>query len=312
MIRDYLRIALTFMAEEEINYVKEVLKSDINLAYVGVMAFLMIAINFLGFLPLLLAGELFAVFIAQNARVQRLIRSRKNKHKQLEVEDTEKSIVLSLPKNYQNDFYSVRHLCEEIEKRSGELGDEGANQMMAGTLEKLSAFRFEYARMLRAHHLLSTRNYRNIQNALNSEIARAETAVEKEKSQQVRHALSQNLNILNKRLARIQKLDELVRLLEARLQVVRNSLSLIQDEIYTFTNVAGISDLVDNLLDNLSVGDEFRSAYEDVLFAEASGTGISALETSPLEAEVNQQYEPQIEDDTPRRPDPRQQIRRVK
>jgi hypothetical protein len=268
------------MTNDEINYVKEVLKSDVNLAYIGLMVFLMLVVNFWGFLPLLLAGEICALFIAQNSRVQRIIRSRKNKDKELEIQDTEKSIVEVLPPNYQADFHSVRSLCEEIERRSNELRDPGNKSLLAGVIEKLSAFRYEYARMLRAHHLLSSRNYRTLQNLLNNEISRAEKAVGGEKSEQVRHALAQNLNILKKRLARIQKLDELVRLLEARLQVVRNSLGLIQDEVYTFTDVAGISDLVSNLLDNLSISDEYRSAYEDILITEADG--ISALDESLL------------------------------
>jgi hypothetical protein len=296
------------MAEEEINYVKEVFKSDINLAFVGLMAFLMIVINFWGFLPLLAAGEIGALFVAQNSRVQRIIRARKNKDQKMEVEDSEKSIVVSLPMNYQQDFHQVRSLCEEIEKRSNELGDPGSNMMLSGIVEKLSSFRIEYAKMLRAHHLLSSRNYRNLQTMLGNEIAKAEKALDREQSPQVRQALSQNLSILQKRLARIQKLDELVRLLEARLAVVRNSLSLIQDEVYTFTNVAGISDLVDNLLDNLSISDEFRSAYEDVLVTKADN--MSALETSPEERSV---YDAQAPDssDEPRRP-PREHLRRVK
>jgi hypothetical protein len=159
--------------------------------------------------------------------------------------------------------------------------------------------------MLRAHHLLSTRNYHNLQIMLSSDISRSEKGVQKEGSEQVRQALSQNLNILKKRLAKLEKLDELVRLLEARLQVIRNSLSLIQDEVYTFTNVAGISDLVDNLLTNLSISDEFRSTYEDVLVTETA-SGMSALEASPAEPEAP------VEEDLARRRGAREHIRRVK
>jgi hypothetical protein len=296
------------MAEEEINYVKEVFKSDINLAFIGLMAFLMIVVNFWAFLPFLAAGEIATLFIAQNSRVQRIIRARKNKDQKMEVEDTEKHIVTSLPMNYQQDFHQVRALCEEIEKRSNELGDPGGNMMLSGIVEKLSSFRLEYAKMLRAHHLLSSRNYRNLQIMLGNEISKAEKALEREQSPQVRQALSQNLSILQKRLARIQKLDELVRLLEARLAVVRNSLSLIQDEVYTFTNVAGISDLVDNLLDNLSISDEFRSAYEDVLVTKADN--ISALETSPEEQSFYDANAPNSTGEQ-RRP-PHEHLRRVK
>lgn len=274
------------MADTEINYTEEVLKSNINLAFIGVMGFLMLVVNFWGFLPLLLAGEIGALFIAQNSRVQRVIRARKNKDKKVEIESAEETIVKSLPNAYQNDFLSLRRLCEEIEKRASELGNDiggsGTSALLTGVIEKLSAFRYDYARMLRAHHLLSTRNYRNIETALSNEISHAERAFERERSQQVRHALAQNLNVLKQRLSRVRKLDELVRLIEARLLVIRNSLSLVQDEVYSFTDVASISGLVDNLLTNLSVSDEFRTTYEDVLNVEASATNAGNWEAQLL------------------------------
>ena len=284
------------MANDEINYTKEVLSSNINLIFIGVMLFLMLVVNFFGFLPLLIAGEIGALFIAQMPRIQRLIRSQLNKDKKIEVEDAENTIIKALPTGYQNDFASVKRLCEEIERRTSEIGQDlggkGNSLMLTGIVEKLSAFRFDYARMLRAHHLLSNRNYRNITTGLEAEIKRAQTAVEREKSQQVKNALAQNLHILKQRLSRVSKLDELVRLLEVRLQVVRNSLSLIQDEVYTFTDVAGISGLVDNLLTNLSISDEFRTAYEEVLNTEDSTYGLAALEgeatNAPPESEPEQ------------------------
>jgi hypothetical protein len=281
---------------DDINYTKEVLSSNINLIFIGVMVFLMLVFSW-GFFPLLLAGEIAALFIAQMPRVQRLIRSQLNKDKKIEVEDQENTIIKALPTHYQNDFASVKRLCEEIERRTSEIGSDlggkGNSMMLTGIVEKLSAFRFDYARMLRAHHLLSNRNYRNIASGLENEIKRAETAVERERSQQVKNALAQNLHILKQRLARISKLDELVRLLEVRLQVVRNSLSLIQDEVYTFTDVAGISGLVDNLLTNLSLSDEFRTAYEEVLHAEDTAYGLAALEGGAADVMPEMTSEPE-------------------
>jgi hypothetical protein len=236
----------------------------------------------LGLLPLLLAGEIGALFVAQHPRVQRIIRARKNKDKVLEMVSTEDQIINALPRNYQEDFARLRNLCEEIERRAGELGEGGANTLLAGIVAKLAAFRSDYARMLRAHHLLSQRNYRNIETQLGRDITQAEQAVGRERSTQVRHALAQNLHVLQQRQARVRKLDELVRLLEARLQVIPNSLRLVQDEVYTFTDVASISGLVDSLLTNLSISDEFRSAYEDVLNAEAELTGLPDLELPAL------------------------------
>jgi hypothetical protein len=102
---------------------------------------------------------------------------------------------------------------------------------------------------------------------------------------------------LKQRLGRIRKLDELVRLLEARLQVIRNSLGLVHDEVYTFTDIAGISGLVDNLLTNLRLSEEFRTAYEDVLSSEAGiGEVDHLLESESIEADI-----PAPEDRVPQR-----------
>src|SRR5262245_24549263 len=272
------------MADEDINYTKEVLASNYNLGFIGVLLFLMIVVNFMGFLPLLLAGEIGALLIANNSRVQRIIRARKNQDKKLEAQEVEAAIIKSLPNTYQSDFQSLGRLCEEIERRAGDLGDAGANTLLSGMIEKLSLFRYNYARMLRAHHSLSTRNYRNIEQGLNREIERVEKVVAGERSTQVRRAQEQNLNVLKQRLERVRKLDELVRLLEARLQVTRNSLGLIQDEVYSFTDIAGISSVVDNMLTNLSLSDEFRTAYEDFLNDEESPAAISELEKQLLGA----------------------------
>jgi hypothetical protein len=265
--------------EGGINFVKEALKSEYNLGFIGVMAFLMFVVNFWAFLPLLLAGQLGAALLAQMPIVQRYIKMKKVWQRKESDAEAEKRIIALLPSNYQADFHSVHTLCEEIERRSSELGATGAGRTLADVIAKLSSFRYEYARMLRARHLLSTRNYRQLHNALAQQIEQAEAALEGEEARPVRYALTQNLSILRQRQARIKRLDELVRLLDARLQVIKNSLGLIQDEVYTFTDVAGIQGLVDNLLINLSISDEFRAEYEDVLNVETEGASLSALES---------------------------------
>jgi hypothetical protein len=123
--------------------------------------------------------------------------------------------------------------------------------------------------MLRAHSLLANRNYKQMQRWLDEESKRMEKAASAELSEQVRATLMQNLKVLRQRAAKVQQLDELVRVIEARLQVVRNSLQLIQDEVYSMTDVRGINNIVDELLVNLEINDEFRSFYNDTLSDES-------------------------------------------
>jgi hypothetical protein len=121
--------------------------------------------------------------------------------------------------------------------------------------------------MLRAHFLLSNRNYSAIEKQLDKERGRLEEAVEVEQSEQVRLTIDQHLQILRQRLAKARQLRELVRLIEARMHVVNDSLQLIQDEVYSLTDVQGISNVVDDLLVKLQMNEEFRTYYNDVLDA---------------------------------------------
>lgn len=294
------------MPDQDINYVKEVFKSDINLGFIGVMVFLMLVVSFWGFLPFLFAGEIAALFLAQNARIQRIIRSRLNRNKALESVEAEAEIVRNLPGDYQAEFHSLRHLCEEIERRSLELDASRKNVMLTGMVEKLSSFRYDYARMLRARYLLSTRNYRNLETVLKSQIEKAKDSIGREKSAQVRQALTQNLTILTQRLDRVRKLDELVRLLDARQQTIKNSLSLVQDEVYSFTDVAGITGMVDNLLMTIKISDDFRTTFNDVLSVDLPSDSITEFERELAREAVEEESR-----DDDHRP-PRERLRRVK
>ena len=165
---------------------------------------------------------------------------------------------------------------------------------MEGLIEKLSSFRLEYIRMLRAHYLLANRNYKDMQRRLEVEIKRTEDMVNAEQSPQVRATLGQNLKILRQRFSKLKQLDELVRLLEARLQVVRNSLQLIQDEVYTLTDVRGISEMVDSLLINLELSDEFRSYYNDVLSDQSPI--LAGIETAADPMSLEPEFSPESPD----------------
>ena len=119
--------------------------------------------------------------------------------------------------------------------------------------------------MLRAHVLLANSDYKQVQRWLDQESSRTEQAARDEPSEQVRAVLEQNLKVLRQRAAKARQINELVRVIEARLQVVRNSLQLIQDEVYSMTDVRGINNIVDELLINLEINEEFRSYYDDML-----------------------------------------------
>ena len=69
-----------------------------------------------------------------------------------------------------------------------------------------------------------------------------------------------------------------VRLIEARLRVVSDSLQLIQDEVYSMTDVRGVSDVVDELLVKLEMNDEFRSYYDEMI--EEASPALAGVDSS--------------------------------
>ena len=267
------------MPEPQINYVKALYQSIPNLFFIGVMIFLSLAIN-PALLFLLLAGELGALLLAQTRPVRSFLRAQAERERQREQEKIEAQILEELPQGYKTDFQALKQLCREIERRAGEVEkDSAAIVMVRGAIEKLSSFRFEYLRMLRAHFLLANRNYKEMQRRLEEESRRIEQTRNAEQSEQIRAALEQNLQILRQRASKLRQLDELVRLIEARLQVVRNSMQLIQDEVDSMTDVRGISHVVDELLVNLEMNDEYRSFYDDMLSDQGSTlAGLDSVE----------------------------------
>ncbi|HST23034.1 MAG TPA: hypothetical protein VLR90_18055, partial [Blastocatellia bacterium] len=188
---------------------------------------------------------------------------RERRKDQVKAED---QILAGLTEIYKKDFQVIRQLCHDIEKRAGEVEEgKSSRPLTQGVVEKLSSFRFEYIRMLRAHVLLANSDYKQVKRWLDQESTRIEQAAKDEPSEQVRAVLEQNLKVLRQRAAKARQINELVRVIEARLQVVRNSLQLIQDEVYSMTDVRGINNIVDELLINLEINEEFRSYYNDML-----------------------------------------------
>jgi hypothetical protein len=252
------------MSRVEPNYVKEILLSQWNLGFIGVMFLLMVIVNFIGFGALLLGGEIAALLLAQVPAVQHYLRLRAQIDDKENIKLKEHEIVESLPQNYQSDFESVQKLCDEIEQRWKMQGNSG-NFLMSDLVGKLGTFRFEYARMLQAHHLSANRNVANLTQRLQSELQTNEVALQNEKSPKIREVLSQNVRIIKQRLQRTLQLGDLLRLLAARLSVVKNSLNLLHDEVYTVADPENVSSQVDNLLLTLNIDEELKATYEDVL-----------------------------------------------
>ncbi|HQU81880.1 MAG TPA: hypothetical protein PKY59_02070 [Pyrinomonadaceae bacterium] len=271
------------MAKSEPNYVKEVFSSQWNLGFIGIMFLLMVTVNFIGFGALLLGGQVVAFLLAQMPIVQHYIRLKAQIDDKENIKLREQELVTNLPPEYQNDFESVKYLCEEIENRWKTQGNSG-NFLMSDLINKLGTFRFEYARMLQAHHLSSSRNVVNLTQKLQNELKLNEEALGKEKSPKVREVLAQNVRIIKQRLQRTMQLSDLLRLLAARLSVVKNSLNLLHDEVYTVADPENMSSQVDNLLLTLNIDEELKATYEDVL-GDSSANQVPA----PLSQNANQQ-----------------------
>lgn len=259
----------------QVKYLKALYGSNANLVFIGAMLFLSLVVN-PAMLFFLVAGELGLFMVGQLGFVQNMLKKGFEHEAKLLQQEKENQLALALPTSYQNDFQTLKTLCQEIEKRASDQHNDKTAMITIGLVEKLDHFRFEYVQMLRAHSMLANRNYKQLQNLVEKEIKKAEQNLCNEESNQVRVAIEQNLKILRQRLSKTRQLEDLVRLIEARLQVVRNSLQLVQDELYSMTNVYGISEMVDGLLVNMELTDEFRTSYNELLAGE--NTSISSLD----------------------------------
>ncbi len=278
------------MAEQEPNYVKEVLSSQWNLAFIGVMFLLMVIVNFIGFGALLLAGEVGALLLAQHPLVQRWIKFRSQIEGQENLAKKEKELVAGLPPNYQQDFATVEKLCQEIQQKwQSDATLASDNYLLKDLIDKLGSFRYEYARMLQAYYTTANRDIGGLTTRLQRELQSNETALENEKSPKVRDVLAQNVRIIKQRLQRTLQLSDLLRLLSARLSVVKNSLSLLQDEIFTVSNPENVSSAVDNLLLTLNIDDELKATYEDVLSSKTEVPAPLAAEQQPPNVQQKRQ-----------------------
>lgn len=272
----------------EFNHVKTLYQSFPNLLFVALMLLFSLVIH-PAFLFLLFAGELSVLMIAQTKMVSRWLRARAGRERRQEQDRAEDQILAGLGDSYKTDFQTIRQLSRDIERHTLEVEKgRSARPLLEGVVEKLSSFRFEYLRMLRAHCLLADRDYKQMRQWLDQESRRVENAISDEPSAQVRAALEQNLKVLRQRSTKVKQLDELVRVIEARLEVVRHSLQLIQDDVYSITDVRGIHSVVDELLINLEVNDEFRSYYNDALSDESPLlAGLDAIEKMNIESNIS-------------------------
>jgi hypothetical protein len=262
------------MPASKIDDIKTLFQSLPNLVFIGVMIFISLALH-PGFLFLMAGGELTLLLLAQTASIQKMLRARDERSRLAELRRMEEQTLAGLPQTYTADFGALKQLCAEIEHRATEVEEESASgALMRGVVEKLSSFRLEYVRMLRAHFLLAHRNFKEIQSRLADDRARIENEIKVEQSEQVRDTLEQNLKILQQRDAKVKQLKELVRLIEARLQVVNSSLQLIKDEVDGMTDVRGISNVVDDLLVRLQVNEELRSFYDETLAGDSGEIGL--------------------------------------
>ena len=249
---------------QEPNYVKEVLTSQWNLGFVGIMCFLMLVINFVGFGALLLAGQIFAIILAQIEPLQRYYRLKQQIDGQEDLAQSSRELASKLPPQYSQDFLGVEQICNEIEQKFQD-SEASDNFLLKDLITKLGSFRFEYARMLNAHFLTSTKDVKRLTNSLQTELQNNINLLQAEKNAKVQEALKQNARILKQRLTRALQMSDLQRLLEARLAVVKNSLNLLHDEVTTTGSPEDMSSAVNNLLLTLNIDEELKATYEDIL-----------------------------------------------
>jgi len=273
---------------KDINYAKEVFTSIPNYVFLALILFLMITWNFWGFFMLGIAGEITAFLLSFTSYVQRIIYLKEHKNNLEGLREAEKAIIEGLKHTeYEADFKSVQTLCDRIEKRAAEV--DGGQGTMASILEKLTTFRYEYARRLRMHWLLSATDRESDVKSLNEALKEAEQSLRAETSPRAKQSWQQTIDILKKRIGKASKVGSRIREVEGQLRVVKNLLGLLYDDIRTSTELSDMSAMVDNLIVNLEISEELRDEYEELETSpEAMKLPIKATAVKPA-SYINQQ-----------------------
>lgn len=235
------------------DYAREALTHNLNYLLIGLFVILMILTStFWGWFIFLGIAEAGVWMLSFTDIVRRYLYFQNcllTKEGMLQEEDR---IYNSINNPHKKELQGIRDLCGRIE---AELS-RSVRRTSTSLLEKMIEVRYKFAKLIELHYVLSQTSEDNTTTAgLKNAIAENKTLLERETNSKVRSTISVTIDIQKKRLERLQALSGRVRDTEARLNLLKNSLELLFDDMRSSGDSDDTESMVDGLVASLDLGE---------------------------------------------------------
>lgn len=207
------------------------------------------------FLAFAAAVELGIVFtMSQNTRFRRIARSRINAKSPLPDRTDSVRIKKMLDEEHQRKLKEMENRCTKI-KQNAQVIESPRSALMGVSLGKLDALADTYLHMLIAHQ-----NYIKYLSQIDRDrIVRKIDSIERDidgRNDRVSSLKQKNKEILTQRLARIDRARENIEIVEEELNVMSNTVQLLEDQTISISDPQGISQQIDTVLANMNDTEE--------------------------------------------------------
>lgn len=253
-ISDEIRAAMRREIDEaglsQIDYVKEALTWQYNwIGLAGAAAFALVSGSGL---PLVLAAGLELIYVAlvpQSSRFRRLVRSWKYANDKRAHQEKLNQLFDELSPQLRSRYEKIEHVCAQIRENLAQLSS--TSQVFVGQMqEKLDGLLQGYVRLLHTgatqkEHLLLT-NPRDIEreiDQLKNNIAQG--------TGKVQEINKKRIEILEKRIAKHQKIRENHQVIDAQCAAIEDVLQLIRDQSVTMRDPHQVSDQLEALVSDV-------------------------------------------------------------
>lgn len=245
------------------DYVKAALKWQYNwIGLAGAAAFAIVSGTGL---PLVLAAGLELMYIAlapQSSRFRRLVRSWKYADEKREHQKRLEEMRKNLPPQMRSRHEFVQKIAAEIRANYAQLSH--ASQIFASQMDgKLNGLIEGYVRLL--HTAYTHREYLKSLNPdqVRKEAAYLEKSLDKEPAK-VREINQRRVEILNKRVAKFEKIAENRQVVDAQCAAIEDVLQLIRDQSVTMRDPQQVSAQLDHLVMDVEQTEQSVREMEEI------------------------------------------------
>ncbi len=236
-------------AQGEPNYYKEAFFNQYNLIFLGGMLGLSLLYPPLLYLTLGLES-IYMALLPDNPRFRRLVRSWRLEQMREERNDRLRERFAALGDLHKKRFLALKRVCESIESMASGVS-RGTMLLLEQDLEKLEYLLESFLDMLLAVQRIDQYLRRYGREAIEDEIARLKADLKEVESERVRRVKERNIEILRKRLARYDALLEQKELLKANLDTIEDTLSLLEDNVLSMQDRAGVVEQIDGMIGSI-------------------------------------------------------------